>query len=131
MGGVKKNFDRPVLITEYGGSYADGLNEDRQAAYHKNCWHDILKNRAGHHTGNSIGGMAFEWVDEWWKTGKPFDHASKGTSGQQGNGLAPWTQEYCGLVSQGNGRYSPFMRRLRKVYFMYQKLWKTDLNRHP
>ena len=121
--GVKKNFDRPVLVTEYGGSYADGLNEVRQARYHQWCWHDILKNRAHHKAGNSIGGMAFEWIDEWWKAGEPSWHARKGSAGHQGVGQASWTQEYCGVVSQGNGKHSPLMRQLRKAYFMYEKLW--------
>lgn len=122
---VKRTLDKPVLITEYGGAEANGFDEDAQAAYHKGCWLNILANRAGRGAyGNAIGGFAFEWMDEWWKAGAPFEHAEPGTIGKQGVGNAPWTQEYCGIVSQGDGRKSPFLRHLRKAYFMYRDLWQ-------
>jgi beta-glucuronidase len=121
---VQKNFNRPVLITEYGGSYAPGLDQDTQAAYHKGCWLDIERNRAGGKgVGNSIGGFAFEFLDEWWKAGDPGRQAKKGTTGQVGVDNPRWTQEYCGVISQGNGKHSPFLRQLRKVYFVYKDLW--------
>jgi hypothetical protein len=120
---VKEVYDKPVIITEYGGSYAPGSDEEQQAAYHRGCWLDIWGNRSGHGVGNALGGFAYAWVDEWWKAGSPALHAPVGSSGHQGMGSATWDQEYAGITSQGTGRHSPFERRLRQVYSMYRKLW--------
>lgn len=122
---VKSHIDKPVLITEFGGAEGNGYDEDWQAKYHENAWKDIEANKAGSGEGNAIGGFAYEWIDEWWKAGDPLRQAPHGTSGKQGvSAKAPWTQEYCGIVSQGNGSKSPLVRQLRKVYFTYQRLWK-------
>jgi beta-glucuronidase len=120
---VRKNYDRPVLLTEYGGSYANGLDEQSQAAYHRGCWLDIEANAAGRGAGNAVGGFAFEWMDEWWKAGKPWEHAEKDTVGKQGTGTTSWTQEYCGILTQGDGRHSPFLRKPRAAYAMYRRMW--------
>lgn len=121
---VKEIYGRPVLITEYGGSYAHGLDEERQAGYHRGCWLDIVRNRTGNKgSGNAIGGFIFEWMDEWWKAGEPYEHAKPGSTGKQGVGDTKWDQEYAGLISQGNGEHSPFIRQLRKAYYVYRELW--------
>lgn len=121
---VSRAYGKPVLITEYGGNKAHGLDEKAQALYHSNCWKDILKNRAGSGTGNAIGGMAYEWLDEWWQAGDPVHQAKEGVVGLQGaNKAANWDLEYSGIASQGDGKKSPFLRQLRKVYWAYQKLW--------
>jgi len=124
---VKEVYDKPVLIVEFGGSKANGYDEVYQARYHQNGWLDILANRMGKKgQGNAIGGFAFEWLDEWWKAGKPYSHAQPGTEGVVGKDTLEWSQEYCGIASQGKGRHSPFLRQLRKVYFVYQNLWKKN-----
>ncbi len=123
---VKNALGKPVLLTEYGGAQANGYNEELQARYHEGCWRDILANVAGSGEGNALGGFAFEWNDEWWKAGDPGGQALPGTVGKQGVGKTTWAQEYCGITSQGDGKSSPFLRRLRKVYFMYQQLWNEE-----
>jgi beta-glucuronidase len=122
---VQEKYGKPVLMTEFGGSFAPGADEDNQALYHQGCWLDIAANRAGLGVGNSLGGFAFAWLDEWWKAGHPFQHAVLETQERQGKGMARWSQEYCGILSQGSGRNSPFERRIRKVYFLYQKHFKN------
>jgi len=125
---LKNYYNKPVLITEYGGAEAAGNDEDHQLEYHKGCWNDIAANRAGSGQGNSIGGFAYEWLDEWWKAGDPAHHAEVGGTGHQGVGAVKWNQEYCGLLSQGSGAHSPFERQLRKVYFFYQSAWLEKSN---
>ena len=120
---VDKQLGKPVLVTEYGGSFANGLDEEAQADYHRGCWKDIEANGFGRGAGNALGGFAFEWLDEWWKAGDPKLHAEKGTSGRQGTGGASWTQEYCGILTQGEGQDSPVLRRPRKVYEVYRRAW--------
>jgi len=125
---VRKVCDRPVLITEYGcdAYWTDkGPDEDAQAQYHRKNWEDIAFNRAGEPgSGNSIGGVEFEWLDEWWKdsSGKLDVHDTKPTLDM----AFPdgWSQEeWLGIAGQGDGKSSPFLRELRKTYYLYQDLW--------
>ncbi|MFH1478645.1 MAG: glycoside hydrolase family 2 TIM barrel-domain containing protein [Candidatus Omnitrophota bacterium] len=125
---VKIVCDKPVIITEYGcPSYMEGrsreFSEDRQAEYLKGNWEDIAYNTAGNKgVGNAIGGVLFEWIDEWWKAYEPSVHdAARNWSGPFPDG---WNyEEWLGIVSQGNGEHSPFLRRLKKAYFVYKELW--------
>jgi len=78
--------------------------------------------------GNSIGGVVFEFLDEWWKspTGPAYS--------QETNEDAPmpfpdgWaSEEWFGLVSQGDGSHSPFYRRPRRAYeLLRDELWKSE-----
>ncbi|MFC1546629.1 glycoside hydrolase family 2 TIM barrel-domain containing protein, partial [bacterium] len=126
---INRKFDRPVLITEYGcDAYSDGkgVDEDSQERYHRGNWRDIVYNSAGNEgTGTSIGGVIFEWLDEWWK-----DTGSNSPSKQQvmGQSALPfpdgWAhEEWFGIAGQGQGTNSPFLRELRKAYFTYKKMW--------
>lgn len=126
---IKSTWDKPILITEYGGSDAAEYGEETQSRYHRNAWLDIQNNRFGAKgERNGIGGFAFEWLDEWWKAGKPYFQAPQGTKGKVGLDTLNWSQEHCGIMSQGTGRHSPFLRQIRPVYFMYQELWRKKEN---
>ena len=68
---VRDLADKPVIITEYGcPAYYEGKSqevaEEEQAKYHRGCWLDIERNMANMGSGNSLGGIIFEWMDEWW-----------------------------------------------------------------
>ncbi len=92
--------------------------------YLKENWKDIEHNSAGHRgVGNSIGGILFEWVDEWWKAYEPGLHDStRNWSGPFPDG---WNyEEWLGVASQGDGKSSPYLRQLKKTYFLYQEIWK-------
>ncbi|MFH1867919.1 MAG: glycoside hydrolase family 2 TIM barrel-domain containing protein [Candidatus Omnitrophota bacterium] len=125
---VKDAADKPVLITEYGcpayDKYKIDKSEDAQAEFLKNCWVDIISNSDGYGAGNAIGGVQFEWVDEWWKAYEPFLHDSKPLwAGSFPDG---WMhEEWLGVASQGDGKQSPFKRVLRKAYFVYKELWRN------
>lgn len=129
--GVKQHFDRPVLITEYGCPAYSKIDtpeaaELGQLEYHRGNWEDIWFNRAGGAgVGNCIGGVIFEWVDEWWKAGAGTDPNVHDTKPQFGGPfLDGWSyEEWYGICSQGDGSKSPFLRQLRKVYFYYKKVW--------
>ncbi len=126
---VKSEADKPVFITEYGcPAYAEGRNEEEaeqlQADYHKSAWEDIEANSAFNGgAGNAIGGVVFEWLDEWWKGYEPNIHDKKGLwTGPFPDGFMH--EEWLGVCSQGDGSQSPYLRHLRKSYFTYKKLWK-------
>ncbi len=125
---VKNEVDKPVIITEYGcpayNMYADReQSEAEQAEFLKNCWIDIISNSDGYGQGNSLGGVLFEWVDEWWKAYEPSLHDTKPLwAGSFPDG---WMhEEWLGITSQGSGNDSPYQRVLRKAYYEYKKLWR-------
>lgn len=130
---IKRIYDKPVFISEYGcPAFYPGKSQEEaeaaQAEYNKHAWEDILYNSGGLGAGNSIGGILFQFMDEWWKAGQPptFSPYIHETVGQfPGPFPAGWFyEEWFGVCSQGNGKHSPFLRQLRKTYFVYQELWK-------
>jgi beta-glucuronidase len=129
---VKRVTGKPAFITEYGAPAYAGPDMDldeaetEQADYHKGNWLDILHNSAGYEgEGNAIGGIAFEWMDEWWKNYEPSKHDTKAdVIGPFPGGY--YYEEWFGLVGQGNGKNSPFKRQLRKCYFMYKDIWNRQ-----
>ena len=124
-----RDFDKPVFITEYGcPAYMQGkskeIAEEKQAEYHQGCWEDIKNNAAfSKGAGNSLGGVVFEWLDEWWKSYNPDAHnTNRNFAGPFPDG---WMyEEWLGICSQGDGTKSPYLRQLREVYKLYQKMWR-------
>jgi beta-glucuronidase len=127
---VMNQYGKPVVITEYGcpaygKGWSEAAAEEGQAEYHKGCWNDIEDNLAGVESGvgNALGGVIFEWTDEWWKSGEnPYGHD------QNPQWHGPFLdgcgyEEWFGICSVGDGRDSPFKRQLRRSYFMYRDLW--------
>ena len=128
---VKELADKPAFISEYGAPSYGGSSmtyeqaQQAQSDYHKGNWLDILYNSAGYEdgSGNSVGGMAFEWLDEWWKDYSPSIHDTKAdVVGPFPGGY--YYEEWFGIFGQGDGSQSPFLREPRKVYYTYKELWK-------
>ncbi len=121
---------KPAFITEFGcPAYARHLTyeeaEEAQARYHDGNWLDIQENLAGNGNGvgNAIGGVVFEWMDEWWKNYEPFFHDRKSDAiGPFPGGY--YFEEWFGIVGQGKGQSSPFLRQLRKSYYVYKGFWQ-------
>ncbi len=126
---VRETADRPAFITEYGApGYSKIADRDEaeqeQALYHQGSWMDIMANSAGYAEGegNAVGGIAFEWLDEWWKNYEPRRHDTKAdVIGPFAGGY--YFEEWFGLMGQGDGSASPLLRQPRKAYFTYQKMW--------
>lgn len=120
---------KPAFIAEYGcPAFASHLTleeaEKAQADYHLGNWLDIQDNLAGkpRGAGNALGGVVFEWLDEWWKNYDPFVHDRKSDAiGPFPGGY--YFEEWFGLAGQGKGQHSSFLRQLRKSYFLYKELW--------
>ncbi|MEW5894725.1 MAG: glycoside hydrolase family 2 TIM barrel-domain containing protein [Candidatus Omnitrophota bacterium] len=128
---VRDAADKPAFITEYGSpAFISHLSleesEKFQANYHRGNWLDIESNLAGqlNSPGNALGGVLFQWMDEWWKNYEPFYHDKKSDAiGPFPGGY--YFEEWFGIIGQGNGQNSPFMRQLRKSYFAYQEMWSA------
>jgi beta-glucuronidase len=129
---ARRMIDRPVLVTEFGcDAYATGKgpDEDAQARYLKNAWEDIAYNAAGGPgEGNSVGGIVFEWLDEWWKDtrGNPPDAQATDPTIELAFPDGFSQEEWLGVVGQRNGRKSPFLRDPRKAYYVLKGLWTKD-----
>lgn len=72
---VKAEFDKPVLLTEFGADAYNTISQQEdqecQARYNQSNWLDIYENAAGMgKAGNSIGGFTFQFSDGWWKSGQ-------------------------------------------------------------
>ncbi len=151
---VRDTLDKPVLISEYGTcAYAENFTqkqaEDYQAMYLANNWEDIEAHMAGRGMGNALGGVLFEFLDEWWKANadlpdnvqkqraawyKPKSRIYKNLQPENQDTvpqfglpfLDGWSyEEWFGVASQGNGKGSPFVRIMRPAYFTIQKLWHS------
>ncbi len=120
---------KPAFISEYGcPAYASNFSrqesEKAQADYHEGNWLDMMTNSASttEGVGNALGGVVFEWLDEWWKNYEPsFHDETAGAIGPFPDGYM--YEEWFGLVGQGDGKNSPFLRQLRESYWRYKKLW--------
>ncbi len=132
---VSQNMNRPVVITEFGcDSYWSerGIDEGAQAQYLVGNWRDIIYNSAGHEgVGNSIGGFVFEWVDEWWK--HTINYFEDSPANQCIEAVFPMPfpdgyaqEEWFGITSQGNGTNSPFLRAMKKSYYILKDEWGKE-----
>jgi beta-glucuronidase len=126
---VRDQADRPAFITEFGcPAYYEGKSREDgeyyQSEYHRGSWDDIEANAAfASGAGNALGGIVFEWLDEWWKGYEPSIHDTKGLwIGPFPDGTMH--EEWLGVSGQGDGKMSPFLRHIRKAYYMYQKRWR-------
>ena len=134
---VMRTNDRPLMITEYGSDainfgLPDPYDPKSQADYHAGCLRDLQANYFGKGTGNSIGGVAFEWVDEWWKSHKgpkSMQDVVRDSPYAFQDGFG--TEEFFGITGQGSGMNSPYQRVLRDAYFMYQSHWNPDAADKP
>ena len=125
--------DRPAFISEYGAPAYSGpamtydQSQQAQADYHLGNWMDVHDNIAGYAegSGNALGAVTFEWVDEWWKNYEPAFHDTKAdVVGPFPGGY--YYEEWFGLFGQGDGSHSPLLRESRKVFDIYKKVWTSN-----
>ncbi len=72
---VKKEYGKPVLLTEFGSDAFNAVTNEEdqqsQAMYNVANWKEIYENAAGlGKAGNAIGGFTFQFSDGWWKYGQ-------------------------------------------------------------
>lgn len=117
---------KPIVITEFGIDALDNRTKTEypmvQAYYDSTNWVQITAA-----SDVCVGGTVFEFTDEWWKdsNGDPYKHDYGGyPTNQHPDGYS--NEEWWGLISispdnnsDGLDEWNP-----RKVYYMFQKVWK-------
>lgn len=151
---VRDFTGRPIIVTEFGcsaiaGGYSELESQMYQAMYLVNNWEDMMAHRAGFGVGNALGGVLFEFIDEWWKANSDLPPAVQKRMGAwytersakykdlqpENHDAVPqfgfpfldgWSyEEWYGLVSQGSGEDSPYSRFLRPSYYAIKNIWNN------
>ncbi len=140
---VRNIFDKPVVLSEFGAdsynAYKNKEDQNMQVVFLESQWKDLYKNTvfSGNKKGNCLGGIVFEWTDEWWKHNEGYspDWNIHNTEAGWSNGSyyldirAPdnlnMNEEWFGLVALSEERKNNLNKRLpKKSYFAFQKLWR-------
>jgi hypothetical protein len=141
---LKINFDKPLLISEFGADAYDAFkkteSQEMQALFLESQWRQVYDNLASSKEGegNCIGGTMFEWTDEWWKH-NPIDAESlkvHDTESNWSNGSYYFdiqaaknmnmNEEWFGIVAlSGTEKEAGLDKRIpRKAYYMIREFWK-------
>ncbi len=136
--------DRPFFVMEFGADAFDSLkkeeNDEIQAEYIRCLWREIERNLAGGTgKGNVVGGIVFEWTDEWWKSDifNPktwWRHDKKGDWSCGGyyhdiacEGNMNMNEEWWGIVaiSRKKDKNGINLRKPRKAFYVLKDLWNS------
>lgn len=141
---IKKDFDLPVVLTEWGcDSYNAQKREpdqEAQADFIKQQWQDIERNswmKKG--TQNCIGGTLFEWNDEWWKANEnlPYTWTVQDTAAgwmnasyyfdAQAAEKMNMNEEWWGVVElDPTNMTNGINKRIpKKAYYILKELWNS------
>lgn len=125
---AKKEFPKPILLTEFGSdaynTQANKEDQEYQAKVLIGNWKEIYANAAGMgKNNNSIGGFTFQFSDGWWKTGQTVnldEHdptaswANGGYTNDFVKGENNMNEEWFGICAKGktneNGIYDLYPR---------------------
>jgi Interleukin-like EMT inducer/Glycosyl hydrolases family 2, TIM barrel domain len=94
---------KPMLIGEFGADSYDhrinGENQTMQAQFDTGLWDELyFELSAERVNGLCVGGLVFEFQDEWWKNGDPF-HQDSSTEHNYGQPDGFNDEEYFGLMT--------------------------------
>ncbi len=125
---LKKGFDKPILLSEFGTDAYNAItnkeDQEYQAKVLVSNWKEIYANAAGNgKNGNSIGGCTFQFSDGWWKNGQTInldehDVAASWSNGGYTNdfvtGENNMNEEWFGICAKGKtneaGNYELYPR---------------------
>jgi len=144
---LKATFDRPLVLSEFGAdaydAYLNKEDQNAQAFFLQSQWRQIYENLAQNKegAGNALGGIIFEWTDEWWKHNE-YDAGGwqvQDTQAGWSNGSyyfdikAPdnknMNEEWFGIValSPDEKEFGLDKRSPRKSYYLLREFWKNPV----
>lgn len=143
---ISRIFNKPVFLSEFGcdayNAYKDEEDQDSQTDFLLSQWENLYKETtfSGNEKGNCIGGVVFEWSDEWWKHNEGYTqdwnvHNTEGgwTEGSYyfdnrvKNGLNI-NEEWFGIVSLSPEKENELNKRIPKKSFYVLKDFFSRLN---
>jgi endo-1,4-beta-mannosidase len=141
---LRLTFNKPILISEFGADSYDAYlkkeDQNMQAFFLDAQWHQIYENlaNAASGAGNCLGGVIFEWADEWWKHNEAdedgwrvHDIASHWSNGNyyfdiQAEGNKNMNEEWFGVVAISEEIQDGLNKRIpRKAYYVIREFWKN------
>lgn len=141
---LRATFDKPVLLTEFGADSYDAYlkkeDQNMQAFFLESQWRQIYENLADNKegAGNCLGGVIFEWTDEWWKyqesnpeTWKVHDTQSNWSNGSyyfdiQAEANKNMNEEWFGIVALSEELEEGLNKRIpKKSYYVVREFWKN------
>jgi len=143
---LRMTFDKPIVIAEFGADAYDATlqkeDQNMQAFFLESQWRQIYENLAGvkDGEGNCLGGVMFEWTDEWWKhdEGNPSGWSVQDTESNWSNGgyyfdikaegNKNMNEEWFGIVAQSPEAENGLnMRKPRKAYYVIREFWNNPV----
>ena len=143
FGSLKATFDKPVLLSEFGADAYDAYlkkeEQNMQAFFLESQWRQIYENLANNKegAGNCLGGISFEWTDEWWKhdESNPESWKVHDTESNWSNGSYYFdiraarnmnmNEEWFGIVALSEVQESGLNKRIpRKSYYVLRDFWE-------
>ena len=141
---LRNTFNKPLVLIEFGcdayDAYLKKEDQDVQAKFLESQWIHIYQNLANGKKGegNCLGGVMFEWNDEWWKN-KEYDAQSwsvhdTGSNWSNGayyfdvkvEGNKNMNEEWFGLVALSEELENGLNKRVpRKSYYVIREFWKN------
>lgn len=147
---LRATFDKPIVLSEIGADCYDAYlkkeDQNMQAFFLESQWRQIYENLAGNKegVGNCLGGIIFEWTDEWWKHNQ---FAAEGwkihdTESHWSNGSYYFdikavknmnmNEEWFGIVALSEELENGLNKRvLRKAYYLIREFWKKPTLGQP
>lgn len=147
---LKATFDKPVILSEFGAdsfdAYLNKEDQNIQAFFLESQWRQIYENLANYPegVGNCLGGVMFEWTDEWWK-----HNESSMESWQVHDTESHWSnssyyfdikaednknmnEEWFGIValSSDQREFGLDKRLPRKAYYVIREFWRHPVLNH-
>ncbi|MDP2940993.1 MAG: hypothetical protein Q8N85_01890 [Candidatus Omnitrophota bacterium] len=142
---LRFSFDRPVLLAEFGADAYDAYlkkeDQNTQAFFLEAQWRQIYENLADNKegAGNCLGGIMFEWCDEWWKHNESFAEgwSAHDTESRWQNssyyfdakeGTKNMNEEWFGIVALSEEVENGLNKRVpRKAYYVVREFWKNPV----
>lgn len=144
---LRMTFDKPIVLSEIGADAYDAFlnkeDQNMQAFFLESQWRQIYENVAGRKdgAGNCVGGIIFEWTDEWWKHNDSdpvgwTDHATEAgwSNGQyyfdiKAKDNKNMNEEWFGIVAVSPEIEKGINKRIpRKAYYVIREFWKNPDN---
>lgn len=141
---LKATFDKPILLTEMGAdaydAYLNKEDQQMQAFFLLSQWRQIYDNlaQAAGGAGNCLGGVIFEWTDEWWKHDeyspdkwKLHDTVSNWSNGAyyfdiKAEANMNMNEEWFGIVALSEEKEGGLNKRIpRKSYYVIRDFWNN------